>query len=84
MSNSDQRIELLEDPGSTTPLDYEKLYLEKQYQIKEPFYNVQRAENKVLKACIYSLIRVSEHSLGDFRPISGGFWPLYSIIRSDT
>ena len=36
MSNSDQRIELLEDPGSTTPLDYEKLYLEKQYQIKEP------------------------------------------------
>ena len=35
MSNSDQRIELLEDPGSTTPLDYEKLYLEKQYQIKE-------------------------------------------------
>ena len=41
MSNSDQRIELLEDPGSTTPLDYEKLYLEKQYQIKEPFYNVR-------------------------------------------
>ena len=40
MSNSDQRIELLEDPGSTTPLDYEKLYLEKQYQIKELFYIV--------------------------------------------
>ena len=38
MSNSDQRIELLEDPGSTTPLDYEKLYLEKQYQIKESIY----------------------------------------------
>ena len=38
MSNSDQRIELLEDPGSTTPLDYEKLYLEKQYQIKELIY----------------------------------------------
>ena len=40
MSNSDQRMELIEDPGSTTPLDYEKLYLEKQYQIKETIYNI--------------------------------------------
>ena len=28
------KMELIEDPGPTQPLSYEKLFLEKQYQIK--------------------------------------------------
>ena len=34
MTSQLPKMELIEDPGSIEPLSYEKLFLEKQYQIK--------------------------------------------------
>ena len=68
MPSRESQLNLVEDPGPVTPIDFERLFSEKSYQEKFIFYNEKSYQDKfVIRKILFLTLRFKFYSMENFQ-----------------